>query len=89
MARLIIKKLYPVERDRRAIDPPNIATTEQRFLSDGDALDRAAQLIWDEEQRRRKDARRLPALHELQIECDDGSLMDNSTVRRKAPQIRD
>jgi hypothetical protein len=89
MARLKIKRLFPGDRSKRGNDPPIIITDEERYPSDGDALDRARTLLWNEEQRQCKNPRKLPALEELQIECDDGSTMDDATVRRVAPQIRD
>lgn len=90
MAVLLFKKLFPGDRSaRKGIDPPNIQLFEECFFSDGDALDRARDLLWEEDQRQRKRPKQLPALVELQIERDDGSIMDEATVRRLAPQIRD
>jgi hypothetical protein len=54
-----------------------------------DALDQAQQLIRDEDARRRKDRYKGPALTNLRIECDDGSVMDYSNIRRAVRFPRD
>jgi hypothetical protein len=89
MARLIIKRLFPGERSEKIKKSPITNIDVERYSSDGNALDRAKILIWDENQRQHKNPRKLPALVELQIERDDGSIMDDAAVRRLAPQIRD
>jgi hypothetical protein len=89
MARLLIEWLYPSDRTAGRRAPPQVVPSVKRCPSDGDALDEANKLLQSENERQHKDAKKLPALNDLRIECDDGSIMDYATVRRLAPQIRD
>jgi len=59
------------------------------FHTKADALD-FADLLWDDEdQRRKKDARRLPALSALRLEGPSGVLLEGSALRSAARMQRD
>ena len=74
MARLISTWLIPCARSKGGIDPPTTHIDQERFSSDGDALDKAAGLLWNEAQRQRKTPRKGRVLVRLQIERDDGTI---------------
>jgi hypothetical protein len=79
---------FPGDRHRRGLDPSNHSPSSRRFLSVGDALDAARTLLWDEGQRQRKTPHKLPALVKLEVILEDGSILDDATIREEAPKIR-
>ena len=89
MVQLIIWRVFAGDGSSTAVDPLNIISTEERFRTEADALDRAKVLILANDERSRKDSRLLPALDELQIKKDDGTTIDYKTVRREALKPRD
>jgi hypothetical protein len=62
---------------------------EHRHATKDDALDEAQALIRDKDALRRKDPHKGPALTDLRIECDDGSVMDFSAIRHAVRFPRD
>jgi hypothetical protein len=61
---------------------------KEYFPTDGDAFDGAWQLLRQENVRRQKSPDQISALLSLRIERDDGSMLDDATVRHLASQLR-